>query len=816
MLFRAVLLAISFALAGADVERLCLCTRPPCGGCSQESALAVSTNGGALLWLGGNGFAGLGRDSAFVGSSSADVVRYYSNKNLVVAQAPRPQVEQWEVPLPVTVFANGYTAYQSETLIVYSRSATPWVTSVSTRAAVTGGTQLTLCGNFTADLSAPAPELVEAWVGGVRCPVNTTSAAILQRDNVPRCYPGGPPGVNVTCVVSPRTPPGAHRVTLRLPLGYAAWGTSDSIVAEGTAAAAPPPPSPPAPVLSFSIQLLTPSAAPGATLRLTTQPRLFAGAQVWVDRSPCLNATYTGNNISCTVPPGGGLVNVSVLSRGGEARAQFAYDPPHSSSITGWATFSSPPPQDTRLWAAPGAVAAGAEVAALASARDAGPWDSPQALPGGSWTVLAVSPTAGLLRGSVSYQSNAPPENQPQPPPAPPRAYSGSASIASAYPAWVTEAGQPVVIRLTSADAHNVQSVTIEGVPCAITAAQGRDIVCVPGPMPAALPQGTSPRSCVSLPEGCIPLPVGYAQRWSAAGTWVGSPPTDGDTVVVPRGKRVLLDSNVTLTLLLSIEGGLVVDGGPGGVLLTAAYVVVRSGGGLLANMTRGGAFTLTLVGGLELPVFFGQKVLAVSGGSLELHGSPISSPWTQLAEDAPRGERTLTLAANVSDWPVGGLVAVAPTGMGAGGTEVFSIVSVSGNRLTLNASLSAARSGRVGRGGIDRRAEVALLTRSVVVQGDMESYDTETGAHVMMAREGAAPVTAHLSNVLLRRVGQAAQLGRYALHPHMMGDVSGGLRASPAALFPGASTAPSQCTACPARSCRATWLSTSTGTHSS
>uniref|UniRef100_A0AAV2MRF6 G8 domain-containing protein n=1 Tax=Knipowitschia caucasica TaxID=637954 RepID=A0AAV2MRF6_KNICA len=88
---------------------------------------------------------------------------------------------------------------------------------------------------------------------------------------------------------------------------------------------------------------------------------------------------------------------------------------------------------------------------------------------------------------------------------------------------------------------------------------------------------------------------------------------------------------------------------------------------------------------------------------------------------------------------------------------------------------------------GIDMRAEVALLTRNILIYGEMENtcyddnlcqyfnYDT-FGGHIKILGNFSS---VHLSDVELKNMGQQREKGRYPLHFHMCGDVDrkGGYR---------------------------------------
>jgi hypothetical protein len=70
-------------------------------------------------------------------------------------------------------------------------------------------------------------------------------------------------------------------------------------------------------------------------------------------------------------------------------------------------------------------------------------------------------------------------------------------------------------------------------------------------------------------------------------------------------------------------------------------------------------------------------------------------------------------------------------------------------------------------------RAEVGLLTRTVVLKGDDEvSQADEYGANIFVHSEGDDSTIARLDNIEMTKVGQAFKVGRYAVHFHMIGAV--------------------------------------------
>jgi len=70
----------------------------------------------------------------------------------------------------------------------------------------------------------------------------------------------------------------------------------------------------------------------------------------------------------------------------------------------------------------------------------------------------------------------------------------------------------------------------------------------------------------------------------------------------------------------------------------------------------------------------------------------------------------------------------------------------------------------------VDERGEVAMLTRNIVVQGDVGSNATRFGGHIMVLKDGHAV----LQGVEVQRCGQFGVIGRYPIHFHCVGDAQG------------------------------------------
>ncbi|MBM2578100.1 hypothetical protein JQC91_17470 [Jannaschia sp. Os4] len=166
-------------------------------------------------------------------------------------------------------------------------------------------------------------------------------------------------------------------------------------------------------------------------------------------------------------------------------------------------------------------------------------------------------------------------------------------------------------------------------------------------------------------------------------------------------------------------------------------------------------------------------------GSRIEIHAADAAkASWTQLDGTVAAGATTITLA-DATGWEVGDRIAIASTGfeMDEAEARVVTGLGADGRTLTLDAALDFSHFGEIeahDAGGrvdrIDMRAEVALLSRNVTIQGDADSVEDGHGGHTMVM--GGAEM--HVDGAELTRMGQAGELGRYPLHWHMLGDASG------------------------------------------
>lgn len=322
-----------------------------------------------------------------------------------------------------------------------------------------------------------------------------------------------------------------------------------------------------------------------------------------------------------------------------------------------------------------------------------------------------------------------------------------------------------------------------------------------------------------------------YIDRWSLSNTWLNDEmPLENDTVVVPPDQTILIDVPLPRLFLVLIQGFVMFD--PEATIdlnMNATYILVY--GGALQVGTHDEPFpgnvAITLHGDrydtVEIPNF-GSKVLAVADrgglsessfangeghevpdsqrGVLDIHGTPRVKTWTTLSVTSVAGSDIVRTSEPVDYAPGEKLVITGEiTRLNAGETndlmadmpppcqvekaweqisetsaeevEVAQVIDSTTIRLTKPLShnhvseIITTPEGHV----VDMRAQVGLLTRNVVIQGDDESPGQMFGAHTIAVHGGRFRV----ENAEVRNCGQANNLGRYCLHFHKAGYQPGG-----------------------------------------
>jgi hypothetical protein len=197
---------------------------------------------------------------------------------------------------------------------------------------------------------------------------------------------------------------------------------------------------------------------------------------------------------------------------------------------------------------------------------------------------------------------------------------------------------------------------------------------------------------------------------------------------------------------------------------------------------------TITMHGDVSTPALptYGNKNIAVRGGTLSMVGVTRPVVWTMLDSTAMPGDTSITLLSQPVgfDWAIGEQIVIASTSFDMNQAETRTIISVGADAsdstkpvLTLDRPLvykHYAASETYGTKDVDFRAEVGLLSRNVKYRGDPEtSAKNKYGAHIMLHMHGDESCIGRIMYVELTDVGQAFKLGRYPIHFHLIGTVA-------------------------------------------
>ncbi|XP_055517175.1 cell migration-inducing and hyaluronan-binding protein [Leucoraja erinacea] len=164
------------------------------------------------------------------------------------------------------------------------------------------------------------------------------------------------------------------------------------------------------------------------------------------------------------------------------------------------------------------------------------------------------------------------------------------------------------------------------------------------------------------------------------------------------------------------------------------------------------------------------------------LCGKPVW-PKVTVTIDRHINSSIVDLAEDASTWKASDIVFVASTDYSMYQTEEFQLLhcpECKENQVKLQGKAKYLHMGRE-VDGVDMRAEVGILSRNIVIMGEMEAqcygnnactyfeFDT-VGGHIKM---GVGFKAVHIEGALLKHMGQQS-MGHYPIHFHMTGDVDG------------------------------------------
>ena len=399
-------------------------------------------------------------------------------------------------------------------------------------------------------------------------------------------------------------------------------------------------------------------------------------------------------------------------------------------------------------------------------------------------------------------------------------------TISSASPLRGGTGGGTLITIAGSGFADSGNKVSIDGSICDIDTESSTEITCytnyhngaIEAPIIVDVPsQGYARHQNLTLST------FYYIDRWSSIWTWGGlGTPLAGELIVITEGQTILLDTDTPVLKFLLINGGtLMFDKDAPSLELQSEYILVAGGGKLIVGTEEEpyeNKATITMHGNVrctEMPVF-GCKVIGIREGSLDLHGKYVPVTWTHLADTANVGDTSITLKQPVT-WQVGDKIVIATTSdrNSMKESEEHTIAAISGDGLTVTLQnplkyLHISIEQTFGDKVVETRAEVALLTRNILIRGTMNEEFVETipaceeefnsggafsdamqtcfagkfgeelgsdemGAVIIISPKFKSQglVSARISYTELTSVGQAFRVGRYPIHFHVTGDMN-------------------------------------------
>jgi len=212
---------------------------------------------------------------------------------------------------------------------------------------------------------------------------------------------------------------------------------------------------------------------------------------------------------------------------------------------------------------------------------------------------------------------------------------------------------------LGSADA----TVLFDDKECVVQSNTDTEIVCITSNKPWV---GDEPRISINI-EGLgnvatQGLLYRYVSLYSDTETWGGDiPPIEGESIHIPKGMHLLVDIDESPILnTLIVEGSLIFAPSEDSTHLRTfdAHIIMVMGGYLEVG-TEEHPYTSKIQITMHsdrfspyLPIY-GNKVIGVRFGNLEMHGVVRNIVWTRLADTAEEGATSITLLEEV-DWVVG------------------------------------------------------------------------------------------------------------------------------------------------------------------
>ncbi len=254
---------------------------------------------------------------------------------------------------------------------------------------------------------------------------------------------------------------------------------------------------------------------------------------------------------------------------------------------------------------------------------------------------------------------------------------------------------------------------------------------------------------------------------WSDSLSWPNKTvPDSGENVHIPAGITIMLDESPPPLREIVIEGNLQFNSKD--LVLQASSILVKGGklqiGSEQQLFKHQAAITLNqqyVDSSLQYPLC----IVIAEGGSLALHGSKArAKSWSVLTRSLEAGDSILTIKSIQTKWEVGDSLVIASSSSDASEAEKIRITEIEQDYIHFTPPIKHFHDGQTERWGKhkwDKRAEIALLSRNIIIRGDAASAKKKAGA-CLLIKSNAGLVK--LEGVAFFSVGQAGILGKYPI----------------------------------------------------
>jgi len=304
----------------------------------------------------------------------------------------------------------------------------------------------------------------------------------------------------------------------------------------------------------------------------------------------------------------------------------------------------------------------------------------------------------------------------------------------------------------------------------------------------------------------------GTLLNWHDASTWTGNViPVSGNDVTIPSNTRVLISSCSINSN--DVYGIITIPATSELIFNDIVDISLRAKGFRVLGKLRAGSTTCRLRNKIKITLHgkrtdqnlptdpWVKGIYAENGGIIDLHGVQYFPTWTRLALSGKIGDSNIFVQ-DLVNWEVGQTILITTTELkdsrdfNRNELRVISGIARAPNfsgtttRITLDRPLTYLH-----YGGSEYQAEVALLSRRIIVQGDENDSEppgytdinvitckdsdsestypcqTETlhsgfGGHIQIAGTGSI---GRASGIELFRMGQTNVVGRYPFHFHLI-----------------------------------------------